>query len=145
MKAKTVEQRTAEIEEKRLNFDTLLEPYREGGTPEHPVRRTVGSIVDYLLNKRKYPKEVVGASLLAVFLELKAGRSFPGDGTYGSPGRDLVTYIRHNCDRINQERLTTEATAFADSLLSALDKLRKPPTLWQRVVAWFKRPWRKQA
>ncbi len=99
-----------EVEERRYQFDfeKLLDPYREGGTEKEPVRRTMGTIIDYLLNKKKYPQEVVGAGILAVFMQLKNGKVFPGDGTYGSRGRELVTAIRIACDRLARKKLQAD-------------------------------------
>jgi len=118
--------RTAEIISEQLDFEELLEPYREGGrSAEHPTRRTIGTITDYLLHKKKYPKEVVGAALLAVFLELKAGKVFEGDGTYGSPGRQFVTYIRHTCDTLNRRRLEDEATIWVQEMFKVFQESQK--------------------
>ncbi len=109
----------------QIDFEELLEPYREGGTQQFPIRRTMGTIVDYLLNKKKYPKEIVGSAVLGVFLELKAGRRFHGDGTYGSPGRALVSYLRRQCDTLLHIQHEKEANAFADSLLFALREAQR--------------------
>jgi len=111
----------------QIDFEVLLEPYREGGTTQFPVRRTMGTIVDYLLNKKKYPKEIVGSAILGVFLELKEGRRFHGDGSYGAPGRALVTYIRRQCDLLLNIKHENEAKAFADSLLHALREAQLTP------------------
>lgn len=92
-------------EKSKFNFDALLEPYSEGGTPDHPVKRSMGTIFDFLINKKKYPLDVAGAALLIVFNELFTGKVFMGDGSYGSKGRELVTYIRMKCDEIAQNKL----------------------------------------
>ena len=67
--------------------------------------------MDYLINKKKYEPAVVGEALIKVFMFLYAGNSFKGDGTYGSPGRELVTTIRIECDRLTQLALETKAYA----------------------------------
>lgn len=121
--------------EKEIDFDALLEPYREGGTPTQPVRRTMGTMLDYLLNKKKYPKEVAGAALLVVFSELKAGLKFEGDGSYGSPGRQLITYVRRTCDEILHKRQKEDFHYFAKDLQKALEG--KP-----RLKGWFRRNWK---
>ena len=92
-------------EKSRFSFDKLLEPYTEGGTVDKPVVRTIGTIFDFLINKKKYPLDVAGAALLIVFNELFEGKEFAGDGTYGSKGRELVSYIRVKCDDISQNKL----------------------------------------
>jgi len=97
-----------EIEAKRyqFDFDKLLDPYREGGTENQPVRRTMGTILDYLLNKKKYSLDIVGAAILSIFIRMNnEGLKFEGDGTYGSPGAQLVTNIRVACDKLVHAKL----------------------------------------
>jgi len=97
-----------EIEAKRyqFNFDELLDPYSEGGTENQPVKRTMGTILDYLLNKKKYPLEVVGAAVLSIFIRMNnEGLKFEGDGSYGSSGAQLVTNIRIACDKLLHKNL----------------------------------------
>ena len=36
-------------EKSRFSFDELLKPYSEGGTRNAPVKRTIGTMVDYFL------------------------------------------------------------------------------------------------
>lgn len=120
--------------EKEIDFEKLLDPYREGGTPEQPVRRTMGTMLDYFLNKKKYPKDVVGAALLVVFSELRVGRKFEGDGSYASPGRQLVSYIRRTCDEILHKKQEEDFHYFAQDLQKALEG--KP-----RLSSWFRRNW----
>lgn len=91
-----------------FDFENLLEPYREGGTEDQPVRRTMGTIVDYLRNKKGYPVEIIGSGLLVIFLQLYNGRQYKGDGSYGSKGRELVTAIRMECDRLNQNKISQD-------------------------------------
>ena len=127
---------------KQLDFEKLLEPYRQGGPNiERKKRRTMGTITDYLLHKKKYPKEVVGASLLAVFLELQDGKEFKGDGTYGSPGRELITYLRHMCDSLNRRRLEDEASIWVKELFKVFQKaqertLRAKFNKWMHTGHW---------
>ena len=87
--------------EYEFDFEKLLDPYRQGGTKDVYMQRTMGTIVDFLLNKKRYPVEVAGAAILKVFLQLHAGQQFKGDQSYGSPGRELVTHIRQTCDQFN--------------------------------------------
>jgi hypothetical protein len=101
MAAKTMTPEEIWDKKNEFNIEKLLDPYREGGTPESPVTRTTGTIVDYLINKKKYPIDVAGAALLKVLLELHAGKVYNGDGSYGSKGRELVTHLRMTCDEFN--------------------------------------------
>jgi len=111
-------------EKSKFDFNALLEPYIEGGTENQPVKRTIGTIVDYFVNKKKYTPDVVGAALLIVFKEMFEGRSFKGDGSYGSPGREMVTYIRLKCDEINQNKLRSEVfETIAGARMEALHEL----------------------
>ena len=90
----------------KIDFNVLLEPYKEGGSLNSPTERTIGTIIDYLIHKKKYPLEIVGSAILEVFLLLAHDKVvFRGDGSYGSKGRELVTAIRIVCDRKLQGRL----------------------------------------
>lgn len=111
-------------EKSKFDFNLLLEPYIEGGTQNQPVKRTIGTILDYFINKKKYPVDVVGAAVLITFKELFDGKSFKGDGSYGSPGRELVSYIRIKCDEINQNKLRSEVfESIAGARMEALHEL----------------------
>lgn len=91
-----------------FDFEKLLESYHDGGTEDRPVRRTYGTIIDYLVNKKGYGKEIVGAAILTIFLQIYSGKAFEGDGSYGSKGRELVTAIRIECDRLNQQKMSAD-------------------------------------
>ena len=62
-------------------------------------------MVNYLINKKKYPIDVAGAAILIVFTEMFNGRVFKGDGSFGSKGRELITSIRITCDRLLQNKM----------------------------------------
>lgn len=87
-----------------FSFEDLLDPYREGGTLEQPARRTWGTISLWLIDKLKFSPEIAGAAIFMVCLEMRNGLKFEGDGEYGSPGRDLVHYIRQTAITIRQKR-----------------------------------------
>jgi hypothetical protein len=128
-----------------FNFEKLLDPYREGGTVEEPVRRTMGSMVDYLINKRKYPIEIVGAAILIVFTEMKNGRRFEGDGSYGSRGRELLTAIRNTCNLLNQNRLQKEMYQFiAENVFRKIAEWAAQEAVRQRKP-WYRRLFSKRA
>lgn len=94
-----------------FDFEKLLDPYREGGQVAAPVERKLGLIIDWLINKKRYPVEVVGASILIVFWEMFNGKEFAGDGTYGSKGRELDLYLRTTCDKLLQQKLQEKVFA----------------------------------
>lgn len=98
-------------EKSAFDFEKLLDPYREGGTPDQPVARCMGTIVDFLVNKKRYPVDVAGAAILIVFTEMFRGREFAGDGSYGSKGRELITAIRLACDRLLQNKMQDKVFA----------------------------------
>lgn len=98
-------------EKSAFDFEKLLDPYREGGTKEQPVRRCMGTIVDFLVNKKKYPVDVAGAAILIVFTEMFKGKAFNGDGSYGSCGRELITAIRMACDKLLQNKMQDKVFA----------------------------------
>lgn len=91
-----------------FDFNRLLKPYQEAGTENNKVTRTMGLIIDYLVNKKKYGIDIVGAAIMIVFWGLYSGKKFVVDGSYGSAGRELVTNIRMVCDAINRERLASK-------------------------------------
>jgi hypothetical protein len=90
------------------DIESLLEPYKEGGTEGQPVERSSGTILDWLINKKKFSPDIAGAGLVSVLMEMKRGKQFFGDKTYGSKGRELIAYIAHRCDDFNRQRLQGE-------------------------------------
>lgn len=120
-----------------FDFELLLEPYREGGTDFSPIRRTMGTIVDYLLYKKKYPIDIIGAAIFKVFLELQAGREFPGDGSYGSKGRELVTYIRMECDAFEHKQIISRGYEWTtQTLFKSATKWAEKETR-RKIRPWF--------
>lgn len=107
-------------EKSAFNFEKLMDPYREGGSQTRPVKRTMGILVDWLVNKKKYPIDVAGAAILIVFTEMFKGREFAGDGTYGSKARELDTVIRMTCDKLLQNKLKNKVFASIASSRMAL-------------------------
>ena len=91
---------------KDISFENLLKPYAQGGTKTSPVKRSMGTIVEYLVNKKGYPIDVAGAAIFYVLFWLSAGNKFKGDGSYGSKGKELVTAMRLKCDELLKEKLT---------------------------------------
>ena len=89
-----------------MDFKALLEPYKQGGTESSPVTRTMGTIVDYLINRRYYPIDVVGSAIFEVFFWLDAGNKFEGNEKYGSKGEELISSIRIKCDELLHKKLT---------------------------------------
>ena len=121
-----------------MNFDKLIEPYTDGGTEEIPVERTMGTIIDYLVNKKGYPLDTVGAAIFTVFFQMDAGITFKGDGSYGSEGRQLVTAIRMVCDEYNQAKLTAVSNAmFIEKLGSDLKEMIVPPKR-RPFLSWWR-------
>ena len=130
--------------ENEFSFERLLDPYREGGTPEQPVRRTMGSIVDYLVNRKKYSMEVAGAAVLIVFTEMKNGRKFKGNGSYGSPGAELVSEIRRVCDRLSRDNQQKQMYQFiADNVFKTIAQWAADEAIRQRKP-WYRRLFSKE-
>ena len=106
------------LKEQRANefdFEALIEPYREGGTQALPVRRTWGTVVRWLLDKHKFEPIVAGAAIMLVCLEMKSGKVFQGNGTYGSSGDQFVQYIRRLCLSLREKNQ-------ADNVFSIMGK-----------------------
>ena len=107
-----------------MKFEKLLNPYVKGGTKSNPVKRSMGTIIDYLINKKGYPIDIVGASIFYVFFWLNAGNEFKGDESYGSKGKELVTAIRLKCDELLKERLISlNHEIFVEQFASQLPKV----------------------
>ena len=90
------------------DIESVLEPYKEGGTEQQPIERSSGTILDWLINKKKFPSDIAGAGLISTLMELRSGKSFQGDGTHGSKGHELVHYIAQKCDSFNKQKLKVE-------------------------------------
>jgi len=120
-----------------MNFAELIKPYEDGGTQSKPVKRTLEGIIDWLLNKKQYPMEIVGGAVFIVFNWITTGGSFKGDGSYGSKGRELDTAIRIKCD----ELLRIRQTAATHEVFVAFyaRHLRKYiiPTWKRRFLTWW--------
>ena len=92
--------------EEDWDFEKLIEPYREGGTKDQPVRRTWGTVIDWLVNKRKFPPDIVGAAIFLVWMKIKRDGPFKGDGTWGSAGNEFVQTLRVVCASLMQEHMS---------------------------------------
>jgi len=127
------------FEKKEFNFEKLLEPYEEGGTENDPVKRTIGTILDWLIFKKKFPPKIVGAALLLTFIELKNGKVFKGDSSFGSAGRELVRSILMLCGEIAQGDLKG---AFYKTIAEA--KIEETGLLIDKKISkafpWFLKP-----
>lgn len=106
------------------DIESLLKPYEQGGTESQPVIRSSGTVLDWLINKKKFPPDVAGAGLIAVLMECKAGKSFQGDGSYGSAGRAFVHAVAMKCDDFNKQKLRVEMfKTIAGAKLEVMDEV----------------------
>jgi hypothetical protein len=93
----------------KFSFDRLIKPYSQGGLESKPVTRTIDLQIDWLINKKNYPLDIVGSALLITYTKLYYGHvKFHGDGTYGSKGHQLDRYLAETCEKIYQQRLQFE-------------------------------------
>jgi hypothetical protein len=121
-----------------MHFETILKPYKEGGTKDRPVERTMGTMLDYFLNKKQYPLEIVGGAVFLVFNYLNSGGEFEGDGSYGSRGRELVTSIRMKCDDLLQQKLEAESyKVFLELYAEELKACLTPISFKQKLINWW--------
>lgn len=92
-----------------FSFSTLLKPYRDCGMDSNKFERTIGLIIDWLVNKKKFPVEIAGAAILCTFMELYHGKVFKGKpGKYGSAGVELDQYIVQLAGRFLRQQLTAK-------------------------------------
>ena len=124
---------------KEFNFEKLLEPYTEGGTQNDRVKRTMGTILDWLIFKKKFDPKIVGAALLLTFIDLKNGKVFKGDGSYGSAGNDLVRSILMLCGELSKGDMKN---AFYKTIAEA--KIEETGLLIDKKIGkafpWFLKP-----
>ncbi len=90
------------------DIESLMSPYLEGGTESQPIERSSGTILDWLINKKKFSPEIAGAGFISILMELKQGNHFKGDGSYGSKGHEFVHAIAKRCDEFNKKNLKVE-------------------------------------
>ncbi len=120
-----------------MNLEKLIEPYENGGTESHPTKRTLGTIIDYLLNKKLYPMEIVGGAIFLVFNWLNSGGRFRGDGFYGSKGRELVSAIRIKCDEMLHQRIKAETLEVFVELYANELRVAIIPGWKRRFLSWW--------
>ena len=121
-----------------MDFYELLSPYKEGGTESNPIERTMGTMLDYFVNKKQYPMEIVGGAVFLIFNYLNSGGKFYGDGSYGSSGRELVTSIRMKCDDLLRQKVESESfMVFMELYAEDLKKMMLPS--WKyKMSNWWK-------
>ena len=108
---------------KDWDIEELIKPYSEGGTKEQPIERSSGTVIDWLINKKKFPPDIAGAGLLSVLMEMKRGKVFLGDKTYGSKGREFIHYVAQRCNEFNQNKLQKEMyRTIAGAKLEVMDE-----------------------
>lgn len=77
-----------------LDIDKLIAPYRETGSKTGP-KRSLTTIISKLIYSNGINPEIAGAACLKVFYKMAHdGLVFNGDGTAGSPGRELYSCIK---------------------------------------------------
>ena len=127
------------------DIEVQLAPYKDGGTENRKVERSSGTILDWLINKKKFSPEMAGAGLISTLMEMKQGLSFPGDGTYGSKGDEMVHYIAQKCDRFNKKQLQFEMfKTIAGAKIEVMEevvfemtrKMLPAPLVWLSPGAW---------
>jgi hypothetical protein len=83
--------------------------------------------------------EVVGAAILIIFTEMKNGRKFEGDGTYGSKGAHLVSEIWRTCDHLSRDNQQKQMYQFiAENVFKTIAKWAAEETMRQRKP-WYQR------
>ena len=121
-----------------LNFNKLLEPYREGGTKESPVIRTLETITSKLITAHKFPPDIVGAALLKVFYEMaNNGLIFKGNGSYGSKGAELFSCIKAQCIDTTARKATQEVrNQITEKLICCRADCRKRTNTFKALSKW---------
>jgi len=121
-----------------FDFEKLMEPYREGGSKDKPIARTMGMIVDWLVNRKKYSVEVAGGAILLTFMRIMKEGHFKGDGTFGSAGNELDQNIRQAADVLNQKTLLAATyKKLAEGRAVEMKRFMLDTTF--RAIPWFVR------
>ena len=109
----TLEQALDRQAHKEIDFEKLLDPYREGGpAPDRPVPRTWGSLITWLVIKHHVPVETAGAAILLICFELRDGKVFEGvknaqgQIAWGSKGWQLAQHLKQTAVEIEKKKLT---------------------------------------
>ena len=122
------------------NFEALIEPYREGGKEDMPVRRTWGTVIDWLINKRKFPPDVVGAAIFLAWIKIKKDGHFVGDGTYGSAGNQFVHALRTLCAQLAKSRVTSNMMTGLAANIGEKIQVAFQNDFWT-FLPWFVKMW----
>ncbi len=133
-----------------FSFSTLLEPYKEAGIESSPFERNIGLIVDWLVNKKKFPVEIAGAAILCTFMELYHGKEFKGvKGKYGSAGARLDHYIAQLAGEFLTQQLKSKTfKVMAEMRVGWMKEYIKGELAlhlwprWKRVFKYFE--WKKK-
>ena len=111
----------------------------DGGTESDPVNRTMGTLLDWLIFKKKFPPDIVGAAMLLTFIELKNGKVFKGDTSYGSAGNELARSVLMLCNELSKGKLKDK---FYKTIAEA--KIEETGLLIDKRIAsafpWFLKP-----
>ncbi len=131
-----------------LNIEELLKPYKQGGTEQNPVERTLGTISSKLIVSNRLPADIVGAAIFKVFNKMAFdGLSFKGNGKYGSEGRELFSCIKAQAVQMVQDQhhdevlsIVYKAVACANKNCPKRTKNLIQQTRWQRFVTFMLKP-----
>jgi hypothetical protein len=133
--------------EKEWDFEKLLEPYRKGGpSKDKMIKRTWGTIVDWLINKRKFPPEIVGAAIFLVWMKIKKDGHFKADnGPDGMPiwdsaGNKFVQTLRAMCAGLMQQKSSQEIFSGMAGKIQEEIKTAFRYDYWS-MMPWFVKMW----
>jgi hypothetical protein len=130
--------------EKEWDFENLLDPYRQGGTPENPVKRTWGTIIDWLINKHKFTPDIVGAGIFLVWMQIKKNGHFQpdynpeGEPVWGSAGHKFVMSIRIICASLIQQKMSQKIFSGMAGQIESHIKTSLTADLWSNMPWWLK-------
>lgn len=119
-----------------FDFEKLMTPYKDGGSEDKPIERTMGMIVDWLVNRKKYSVEIAGGAILLTFMRIMKEGHFKGDGTFGSAGDELDQNIRQAADVLNRRTLLAETyKKLAEGRAVEMKRFMLDTTF--RAMPWF--------
>ena len=124
-----------------FNINELLKPYKEGGTANEPIERSLETISNALINRYKYPEYVVALAIWKIFYSIaNEGLDFKGDDSYGSKGRELFSAIKAQCVQMLKEDAVkiVKATLTEKTICFRFDCPKRTTLKFEELSKWGK-------
>ena len=129
--------------EQEWDFEKLIEPYRHGGPNRaNEVRRSWGTIIDWLINRRHFPPEVVGAGIFLTWMQVKRDGHFKpdfnsdGKEVWDSAGNKFVQSIKAMCASVAKQQMSMQIFSGMAGKIEEQIKIAFRGDFWT-MTPWF--------